>query len=73
VSELVHLTIVPTENEAELLCALLRTEGIDCAHRPTNLSVGSMDGMPGGGPLEVVVAEESLGRAQELLAASRDT
>ena len=72
-SELVYLTIVPNEYEADLLCALLRTEGIDCDHRPTNLAVGSMDGMPGGGPREVVVAEESLGRAQELLAASRDS
>jgi Putative prokaryotic signal transducing protein len=70
---LVHLTVVPNEAEAELLCALLRTEGIECDHRPTNLGVGSMDGMPGGGPREVVVAEESLARAQELLAASRKT
>ncbi len=61
--ELVYLTVVPNESEAELLCALLRTEGIG----------GSMDGMPGGGPREVVVAEDSLGRAQELLAASRGT
>jgi hypothetical protein len=72
-SELVYLTIVPNEHEAELLCALLRTEGIECDHRPTNFAVGSMDGMPGGGPREVVVAEESLERAQELLAASRDS
>ena len=70
---LVHLTYVPNEAEAEILCALLRTEGIDCDHRPTNFAVGSMDGMPGGGPREVVVAEESLAKAQELLAASRDT
>lgn len=68
---LVHLTVVPNAAEAEILCALLRTEGIECDHRPTNLGVGSMDGMPGGGPREVVVAEESLARAQELLAASR--
>lgn len=70
---LVHLTVVSSENEAEILCALLRTEGIECDHRPTNLGVGSMDGMPGGGPREVVVAEESLTRAQELLEASRNT
>ena len=67
---LVHLTVLPTAAEAELLCALLRTEGIDCDHRATNLAIGAMDGMPGGGPREVVVAEEHLARAQELLAAS---
>ena len=70
---LVHLAFVPNEYEAEIICALLRTEGIDCDQRPTNLSVGSMDGMPGGGPREVVVAEQHLARAQELLEASRNT
>jgi hypothetical protein len=71
--DLVHLTFMPNEYEAEILCALLRTEGIQCDSRSTNVSVGSMDGMPGGGPREVVVAEESLARAQELLEASRST
>ena len=66
---LVHLTVVPNESEAEILCALLRTEGIECDQLATNLSVGMMDGMPGGGPREVVVEEQSLARAQELLAA----
>jgi hypothetical protein len=70
---LVPLTIVPTVSEAEILCALLRTEGIECDHRSTNLGVGSMDGMPGGGPREVVVDEDKLVRAQEILAASRST
>jgi hypothetical protein len=67
---LVHLTLVPNEYEAELLCALLRTEGLTCDQRSTNLSVGRMDGMPGGGPKEIVVAEQDLARAQEILAAS---
>jgi hypothetical protein len=69
---LVYLTLVPSENEAELLCALLRTEGLTCDQRPTNLSVGMMDGMPGGGPREIFVAEQDLARAQEILAASRN-
>jgi Putative prokaryotic signal transducing protein len=71
--DLVYLTVVPSEAEAEILCALLRTEGIDCDHRPTNLSVGTMDGLPGGGPREVVVAEQGLARAEELLAESQST
>jgi hypothetical protein len=71
-AELVPLTVVSTAAEAELLCALLRTEGIECDHRATNMGVGAMDGMPGGGPREVVVAKESLTRAQELLEASRN-
>jgi hypothetical protein len=72
VSELVHLTVVPREAEADLICGLLRTEGIDCDHRPTNLGAGFMDGMPGGGPREIFVEEQSLARAQELLANSID-
>jgi Putative prokaryotic signal transducing protein len=70
--ELVPFTIVRNEAEAELLCALLRTEGIDCDHRSTNFGVGSMDGLPGGAR-EVVVDQEKLERAEELLAASTDT
>jgi len=71
---LVHLTVVTTANEAEIITALLRTEGIESEDRATNLGSGFMDGMPGGGPREIVVEEESLARAQELLAAaSEDT
>jgi hypothetical protein len=70
--ELVPLTIVRNEAEAELLCALLRTEGIDCDHRSTNFGVGSMDGLPGGAR-EVVVDERSLARAQEIVAASNES
>ena len=72
-TEFVYLTVVPTEAEAELLTALLRTEGIDADHRPTNFAVGSMDGLPGGGPREIVVDEHELARAQEILAASRES
>jgi hypothetical protein len=68
-----YLTLVPNEYEAELVCALLRTEAIKCEHRPTNLSVGMMDGMPGGGPREIIVREEDLERAHEILEASRST
>jgi hypothetical protein len=69
VPELVHLTVVHNEPEAELLCGLLRSEGIECEHRPTNFGVGTMDGLSGGAR-EVVVAEEGLEQAQEILAAS---
>ena len=66
-AELVHLTVVRNEAEAELVCGLLRTDGIECDYRRTNFGVGTMDGLPGGAQ-EIVVAEESLARAQELLA-----
>jgi hypothetical protein len=69
---LVHLTVVPTANEAEIITGLLRTEGIACDDRATNVGAGFMDGMPGGGPREILVEEESLDRAREILAASKD-
>jgi putative signal transducing protein len=69
---LVHLTVVPTASEAEIITALLRTEGIESEDRATNLGSGFMDGMPGGGPREILVDEESLARAQELVAGAQD-
>jgi hypothetical protein len=68
-TELVRLTIVRNEMEAELLCGLLRTEDIECDHRSTNFGVGTMDGLPGGAR-EVLVAADDLDRAREILAAS---
>jgi hypothetical protein len=69
VTELVTLTVVRNQAEAELLCGLLRTEDIECDHRPTNFGVGTMDGLSGGAR-EVLVAADDLERAQEILAAS---
>jgi hypothetical protein len=69
---IVRLTVVPNVYEAEIISALLRTEGITSEQRPTNLAIGMMDGMSGGGPLEIVVREEDFERAHELLEASRN-
>jgi hypothetical protein len=69
---LVPLTIAPNVYEAEMLCALLRTEGIICDHRPTDIGVGFADGMPSAGPREIMVEEVALDRAHELVAASKD-
>jgi hypothetical protein len=64
--ELVVVDVVPTESEAELLCGLLRTEGISCSHRQSNYGAGAADGMPTG-PREVVVRAEDLASAREVL------
>jgi hypothetical protein len=66
---LVPLTVVRNEAEAELLCGLLRSEGIECEHRPTNFGVGAMDGLPGGAR-EIIVAEDGVERAREIVEAS---
>lgn len=67
VPEIARLTIVPTAAEAEFLCGLLRTAGIKCDYRQTNVGAGAMDGMAGGGAQEIVVAEADLALAQQVL------
>ncbi len=65
---LVRLTIVGSALEAEMLCGELRTNGIACEYRSTNLATGIGDGLPGhAGPREVLVDENDQERARELL------
>ena len=68
--EMVTLTVVANELEAEQLCGLLRTNGIECTSRRSDLSAGA--GTFGGGvgmagPTEVLVRESDLAAARELL------
>jgi hypothetical protein len=59
--------VVATEQEAELLCGLLRSADIACISRQTNFGAGASDGMPTGGPYEVIVRGEDLDAAREVL------
>jgi hypothetical protein len=64
----VTLTVVANEPEAEMLCGMLRANGIACAYRTTNLAAGMADASTAmGGPREVIVAEEQLDEARKLL------
>jgi hypothetical protein len=65
--ELVVVEVVATEPEAELLCSLLRSAGIECTYRVTNLGAGAADGLAVGGPQEVIVRREDLEPAREVL------
>jgi Putative prokaryotic signal transducing protein len=67
VDELVVVDVVRSEPEAELLCSFLRDAGIECAHRLTNVGAGAFEGLPSGGPREVVVRAEDAAAARELL------
>jgi Putative prokaryotic signal transducing protein len=67
----VTLTVVGDEMEAEAVCGLLRTNGIKCAYRRTNMSAGA--GTYGGGfaiagPTEVLVDENDLAAARKIVA-----
>ena len=64
--ESVVAKVVGTQPEAELLCSLLRSAGIECDARQTNIGAGAADGMPGG-PYELVVRPQDLDDARELL------
>jgi Putative prokaryotic signal transducing protein len=66
--ELVSLTVVSSEFEAQQICALLEVEGITCAQRPTNQGAAAWVGSAAGGSREVLVASRDLERARELIA-----
>ena len=68
-SEPVRLTAVPNEGEAEIICGMLRVEGIRCAHRITDLAHDEA-GQAFGGWREILVAESDFARAHELLRAT---
>ena len=62
-----RLTVVRDGIEAEAICGLLRTEGIACSHRQTDMGAGAWDATGSGGPREILVAPSDLERAQELV------
>ena len=63
-----RLTVVPDEGAAEALVGLLRSEGIDCFYRDTDVSAaGIFGGSTFGGWREVLVDEDDLERARKLL------
>jgi hypothetical protein len=59
VDELAVVEVAGTEPEAELLCSLLRSAGIRCTHRQTNYGAEASDGMPVGGPQQVMSAQKT--------------
>jgi hypothetical protein len=71
VDDAVRVTTVPGEPEAEVLCGLLRSEGIECAHRLTAEPDSAFEGFGGeGGEREILVHQDDLERARELLAST---
>lgn len=65
--EPVVLTVVSGENEAELLCGLLRANGIKCAYRDTDAIDSPMEDFIAAGPREVLVHDVDLEAARVLL------
>jgi hypothetical protein len=69
VEDAVRVVTIPGEPEAEALCGLLRSEGIECAHRLTVEDDSPFEGIANDGMREILVHERDLERARELLTA----
>ena len=63
----VRLTTVRGEMEAEVLCGLLRSAGIECGHRVTEATDSLLEGIASDGPREILVHESDLDAARALL------
>jgi hypothetical protein len=59
--------VVGNSMEAETICGLLRTEGIACDHRQTDMGAGAGDAVGDSGPREILVARDDLARARQLV------
>ena len=66
--EPVRLTTVDDEQEAEIVCGLLRSAAIECGHRATQETDSMLGGIQPGGRHEIVVHQSDLEAAQTLLA-----
>jgi Putative prokaryotic signal transducing protein len=63
----VVLTVVASEPEAEALCGLLGSAGIECAYRDTEAIGTPLEDFIASGPREVLVHAKDVEAAQALL------
>ena len=63
----VVLTVVPGETEAELLCGVLRANGIEGGYRDTDAIDSPIEDFIAAGPREVLVHQADLEAARALL------
>ena len=66
----VVLTVVSGEPEADIVCGLLRSSGIECAYRDTEAIDSSLEEFTAAGPREILVHAADLDAARELIADS---
>jgi hypothetical protein len=67
VEEPVVLKVVSGEPEAELVCGLLRSAGIECAYRDTEAIDSPLEDFTAAGPREILVHESDLEAARAVL------
>jgi hypothetical protein len=66
----VVLTVVSSESEAEVVCGLLRSAGIECAYRDTEAIESPLEDFAAAGPREILVHAEDMDDARALLPSS---
>jgi hypothetical protein len=64
----VVVSTVADEIEAELVCGLLRSAGIECGHRLTEATDSAFEGIASDGPREILVHQAELEAARAVLA-----
>ena len=69
-SDEVVVTVVSGESEADVVCGLLRSAGIECAYRETEAIDSLLEDFTPAGPREIVVRASDLDAARALLARS---
>lgn len=62
------LTVVSGQSEAEVVCGLLRSAGIDCTYRDTEAIDSSLEDFMAAGSREILVHESDRDAAKQLLA-----
>lgn len=65
--EAVPVTTVDDELEADVVCGLLRSAGLECGFRATTAEDSAFEGLSGG-RMEVIVHPSDLAAAREVLA-----
>ena len=66
----VVVKVVSSQSEAEVVCGLLRSAGIECAHRDTDAIDSSLEDFMAAGAQEILVHDSDLEAAKELLEAT---
>ena len=69
----VVVKVVSGESEAQVVCGLLRSAGIECGYRDTERIDSSLEDFTAAGPREILVHPSDLEAARELLAAQTST
>lgn len=64
----VVVKVVSGQSEAEVVCGLLRSAGIECAYRDTDAIDSSLEDFMAAGAREVIVRASDLEAARELVA-----